>query len=122
MSKARAILEQGRHKNKGNEELWLISVRTELRAGLPKAADSLMAKALQVTAPPLGQQCACMHQRRYFGALLMHCVVHAGSVICMHSRRCPVLWCRSAPHLACCTRRPSVWRPGRSGVQSRSMP
>jgi hypothetical protein len=48
MSKARAILEQGRHKNKGNEELWLISVRTEVRAGLPKAADSLMAKALQV--------------------------------------------------------------------------
>jgi pre-mRNA-processing factor 6 len=53
MSKARAILEQGRHKNKGNEELWLTAVRTELRAGLPKAADSLMAKALQVRAPPL---------------------------------------------------------------------
>lgn len=49
MSKARAILEQGRHKNKGNEELWLTSVRTELRAGLPKAADSLMAKALQAS-------------------------------------------------------------------------
>lgn len=47
MSKARATLEQARHRNRGNEELWLTSVRTEQRAGLPKAADSLMAKALQ---------------------------------------------------------------------------
>ena len=75
MSKARAILEQGRHKNKGNEELWLISVRTELRAGLPKAADSLMAKALQVTAPPLGQHCACKHGLMWSSTLLWHSTV-----------------------------------------------
>ena len=48
MPKARATLEQGRHRNRGSEELWLASVRTEQRAGLPKAADALMAKALQV--------------------------------------------------------------------------
>ena len=47
-AKARALLEQGRLKNVGTPELWLAAVRTEQRAGLHKAADSLMAKALQV--------------------------------------------------------------------------
>ena len=51
VSKARATLEQARHRNSGSEELWLAAVRTELRAGLPQAAESLMARALQV-APP----------------------------------------------------------------------
>lgn len=59
MSKARATLEQGRHRNRGNEELWLTSVRTEQRAGLPKAADSLMAKALQVGCAPDPSCCSC---------------------------------------------------------------
>lgn len=86
MSKARAILEQGRHKNKGNEELWLISVRTELRAGLPKAADSLMAKALQVTALPPGQRRACMHRLRCFGSISEDWIITGCTVEC-------AVWC-----------------------------
>jgi len=66
-SRARAVLEQARLKNPGNDELWLAAVRTEARAaglwsaareagvstsgaaaaGLSGAAASLLAKALQ---------------------------------------------------------------------------
>jgi len=68
VSKARATLEQARHKNPGSEQLWLAAVRTEQRAALPKAADSLMAKALQVRrrSPALlilycrQQRCSCI--------------------------------------------------------------
>ena len=47
-AKARALLEQGRLKNPKNDQLWLAAVRNELRAGNSKAAEALMAKALQV--------------------------------------------------------------------------
>lgn len=48
VGRARAILEQARLKNSKNAEIWLAAVRTEQRAGNTKAAESLMAKALQV--------------------------------------------------------------------------
>lgn len=48
VGKARAILEQARLKNPHQDELWLAAVRTEQRATNTKAADALMAKALQV--------------------------------------------------------------------------
>ncbi len=48
VGKARAILEQARLKNPHQDELWLAAVRTEQRAANTKAADALMAKALQV--------------------------------------------------------------------------
>jgi Tetratricopeptide repeat len=102
MSKARAILEQGRHKNKGNEELWLISVRTELRAGLPKAADSLMAKALQVRAQPLGQQRASMHRLQCFATPLWRCAVQAVWCACTHDGvLCPAAGVPHVRHAAC---------------------
>jgi len=47
VAKARAKLEQGRQKNPRSQQLWLAAVRMELRAGMPKAADALLAKALQ---------------------------------------------------------------------------
>ena len=50
VGKARAILEQARLKNPHQDELWLAAVRTEQRSGNAKAADALMAKALQVYA------------------------------------------------------------------------
>jgi pre-mRNA-processing factor 6 len=45
--KARALLEKARVLNKKNEDLWLLAVRIELRAGNKKVAQSVMAKALQ---------------------------------------------------------------------------
>ena len=48
VARARALLEQGRSKNLKEPDIWLAAVRTEQRAGQPKAADALMAKALQV--------------------------------------------------------------------------
>ncbi len=48
MAKARATLEQGRLRNSKADALWLAAVRTELRAHNHKAAETLMAKALQV--------------------------------------------------------------------------
>lgn len=48
IGKARAILEQARLKNPKQDQLWLAAIRTELRSGNNKAADALMAKALQV--------------------------------------------------------------------------
>jgi pre-mRNA-processing factor 6 len=48
LPKARSTLEQGRRHNPKNEELWLAAVRMEQRAGNTKAAEALMAKALQV--------------------------------------------------------------------------
>ena len=48
VGKARAVLEQARLKNPKQDELWLAAVRTEQRSSNPKAADALMAKALQV--------------------------------------------------------------------------
>ena len=47
MAKARATLEQARLRNPRADELWLEGVRTELRAGNAKAAEALLAKALQ---------------------------------------------------------------------------
>ena len=55
MARARALLEQGRSKNPKEPDIWLAAVRTEQRAGLPKAADALMAKALQVSLPQPGE-------------------------------------------------------------------
>jgi hypothetical protein len=48
-TKARSILEFGRLRNAKNPELWLESVRLEVRAGNEKLAGTLLAKALQVT-------------------------------------------------------------------------
>lgn len=48
VGKARALLEQARLKNPKNDEAWLAGVRMELRTGNAKAAEALMAKALQV--------------------------------------------------------------------------
>lgn len=39
---------QGRHRNPKQPELWLAAIRTEQRAGSTKAAEALLAKALQV--------------------------------------------------------------------------
>lgn len=49
LPKARSILEQARLKNAENDNIWLAAVRTELRAERKKEADSLLAKALQVS-------------------------------------------------------------------------
>ena len=49
VGKARAVLEQARLKNPKQDQLWLAAIRTELRSGNNKAADGLMAKALQVS-------------------------------------------------------------------------
>ncbi|KAL7565035.1 hypothetical protein ACA910_020746 [Epithemia clementina (nom. ined.)] len=46
-TKARSLLELSRLKNPRKPELWLEAVRLERRAGNPKLADTLMAKALQ---------------------------------------------------------------------------
>ena len=54
VGKARAVLEQARLKNPKQDELWLAAVRTEQRSNNPKAAEALMAKALQVC-------CALLH-------------------------------------------------------------
>ena len=48
MGRARALLEQARLKNPKAEEAWLAGIRTEQRAGNTKAAEAVMAKALQV--------------------------------------------------------------------------
>lgn len=49
IGKARAVLEQARLKNPKQDQLWLAAIRTELRSSNNKAADALMAKALQVS-------------------------------------------------------------------------
>jgi len=46
-TKARSLLEIARLKNPRNAELWLEAIRLEQRAGHPKLADTLMAKALK---------------------------------------------------------------------------
>ena len=48
MGRTRALLEQARLKNPKAEEAWLAGIRTEQRAGNTKAAEAVMAKALQV--------------------------------------------------------------------------
>lgn len=48
VARARALLEQARLKNPKSAELWLAAIRTEQRAGNEKAADTALAKALQV--------------------------------------------------------------------------
>ncbi len=63
--RSRAKLEQGRQKNLRSEQLWLAAVRMELRAGMPKAADALLAKALQV-----GRSC---HTSGTSGTVLRNC-------------------------------------------------
>lgn len=45
----RALLEQARLRNPKHEELWLCAVRTEARSGSEKAAEALLAKAMQVS-------------------------------------------------------------------------
>ena len=52
--KARALLEQARLKNPAKDVLWLAAVHSEQRAGNPKAAESLIAKGLQVSTAILG--------------------------------------------------------------------
>ncbi|GFR44314.1 hypothetical protein Agub_g5438 [Astrephomene gubernaculifera] len=47
VARARALLEQARLRNPHTPELWLAAIRTEQRAGNEKAADSVLAKALQ---------------------------------------------------------------------------
>jgi pre-mRNA-processing factor 6 len=56
---------QARLKNPKNEELWLAAVRTEQRAGNAKAAETLMAKALQdcPTSGPLNAEAVAMAPR-----------------------------------------------------------
>ena len=64
VARARALLEQGRSKNLKEPDIWLAAVRTEQRAGLPKAADALIAKALQVSTPspcPSWENSSCSH-------------------------------------------------------------
>lgn len=46
-TKARSLLELARLKNPNVPELWLESIRLEVRIGNPKLADTLMARALQ---------------------------------------------------------------------------
>ncbi len=46
-AKARSLLEKARLMNPKNPELWLAAVRVEMRAGNPKVAQTMMAKALQ---------------------------------------------------------------------------
>jgi hypothetical protein len=46
-AKARALLETARMKNPKNPRLWLLSIRVELRADNLKAAQQILAKALQ---------------------------------------------------------------------------
>ncbi len=48
MTKARVMLEFGRLQNRKNPELWVESVRLELRTGNEKLAVTLLAKAMQV--------------------------------------------------------------------------
>ena len=48
MTKARSILEFGRLQNRKCPELWVESVRLEVRSGNDKLAVSMLAKALQV--------------------------------------------------------------------------
>jgi hypothetical protein len=43
-------LGQARHRNAKEDELWLAAIRTEQRVGSTKAAEALLAKALQVRA------------------------------------------------------------------------
>jgi len=47
LSKARSLLESARLKIKGNACLWLESIRVEQRAGQARAAEQLMARAMQ---------------------------------------------------------------------------
>ena len=64
MGRARALLEQARLKNPKAEEAWLAGIRTEQRAGNTKAAEAVMAKALQVgSAGEAGLPCARHWQR-----------------------------------------------------------
>lgn len=46
-ARARALLEQARLKNPGQPALWLAAARTEARAGNAKAAEAVLARALQ---------------------------------------------------------------------------
>jgi hypothetical protein len=48
VTKARSILEFGRLQNRKNPELWVESVRLEVRSSNEKLATSMLAKALQV--------------------------------------------------------------------------
>ena len=48
MIKARSDLDKARLKNQNNAELWLETVRIEIRAGLKELARERMARALQV--------------------------------------------------------------------------
>jgi hypothetical protein len=79
-TKARSILEFGRLRNAKNPELWLESVRLEVRAGNEKLAGTLLAKALQVSDCVV---CVVMHSVLFTRVVLcgwlpgMPCVWHA---------------------------------------------
>ena len=80
VGKARAVLEQARLKNPKQDQLWLAAVRTELRSGNTKAADALMAKALQVSQHS-SKRSACapvlLSQRR------LPCMMHLSWSCCL---------------------------------------
>ena len=78
VARARALLEQGRSKNLKEPDIWLAAVRTEQRAGLPKAADALMAKALQASMFSL----AIISPLSYLAS--SRCVVVTGSNLVRH--------------------------------------
>ncbi|KAG2489786.1 hypothetical protein HYH03_011736 [Edaphochlamys debaryana] len=65
VARARALLDQARLKNPKNDELWLTAIRTEQRAGNEKAADTVLAKALQdcPTSGPLWAEAISMAPR-----------------------------------------------------------
>ncbi len=82
VGKARAILEQARLKNPHQDELWLAAVRTEQRATNTKAADALMAKALQVCYPFWADSKSCCVQQQKPNRKPHHAAVYVTSV-CM---------------------------------------
>ncbi len=125
---------QARLKNPKNPQLWLAAVRTEMRAQNTKAAEALMAKALQVgwrtpvpvQAPPplLGKPVTRGTYDRCFGD---NCWCGIAGTTPRHARQMirlkacgppnpppPAPTRRTAPTAACCGRRPSTWRPARS--------
>ena len=49
LTRARALLENGRLKNPKTPQLWLDAIRVEVKGGNDQNAHTMMAKALQVT-------------------------------------------------------------------------
>ncbi len=49
LTRARALLENGRLQNPKTPQLWLDAIRVEVKGGNDQNAHTMMAKALQVT-------------------------------------------------------------------------